>query len=53
MGTRRKKPQKGSHEGALLLAVLLTVLLFVCSLLFQRHPAGAVLAPLQNGTTIE
>ena len=52
MGSRKKKPKKTSLEGVLLLGLMVTVLFFVCSLVLLRHPAGAVLFPLQAGTAL-
>jgi len=52
MVTGKKKPQKGSLEGLLLLGLVVCVFVFVCSLLLSRHPAGAILFPFQAGTAL-
>ena len=52
MAVGKKKPQKSSLEGLLLLGLVITVFLFVCGLLLSRHPAGSVLFPMQAGTAL-
>lgn len=52
MAVGKKKPQKTSMEGLLLLGLVICVFLFVCTLLLFRHPAGSVLFPLQAGTVL-
>ena len=50
---RKKKPQKATQEGMLLLSIVILVALFVGSFLLMKHPAAAVLFPLTEGTTVE
>lgn len=49
---RKKKPQKATMEGMLLLSIVILTALLVGSFLFLKHPAAAVLYPLTEGTTV-
>jgi len=51
LANRKKKPQRSSPEGLLLLCLLITVLLMVGSVILSRNPAGAVIFPLQASDT--
>jgi hypothetical protein len=50
---RKKKPQKATMEGMLLLSIVILMALFVGSFLFLKHPAAAVLYPLSQATTVD
>ena len=49
----RKKPKKWFSEGLLLLSIVLIVFFFVVTLLFTRHPMGAVFTPLGDSAAAE
>jgi len=47
MNHQMAKPPKATSEGFLLLALMLSVLVTVMSLLMARHPAAGVFEPIQ------
>jgi hypothetical protein len=44
---QKSKPRKATSEGFLLLALMLSVLVTVMSLLMARHPAAGVFEPIR------
>jgi hypothetical protein len=47
MNHQKAKPRKATSEGFLLLALMLSVLVTVMSLLMARHPAVGVFEPIR------
>jgi hypothetical protein len=50
---RKRKPQKATAEGMLLLSIVIIAALLVGSILFVKHPAASVTRPVEQGTAVD